>query len=613
MTSQHIANFRGFGIVMVRLHRVLGKIWKKRWHLSLTILFLVVEYYTLTVIHKSNFSNDDFLSINLPPSTLSSMTSRNVAEAPAAIELPPTKGPTLLSLMQPSGTETPAFKAHDAGLIPAEFPGTESSGIAVPPVDSLATKSPVTETPAGKAHIVESPDMESPGTESSATKAHIVDPPIPKSPATEAPATKAHAVEFPAAESRFTVESLVAGVPAITAHDSPVSKVPVASPTKKNCFISSYSNDGIGHQMEAKISCLATALILNSREVTQGRWTYIHQPVNELQHGQDPSVMEELFGFSKILTEFYDPETMELSTRELLTWPPQPDDMIQVFNGLCPGNNEATEKAMVFNADNCWDFLYCRNHPLPDEWYTRVVPIIRTTILQGASYVQQGNGDSQQNDRFFPHKTNRMPGRCFIVMHIRLGDAEERKMSGDWIHAMWRNLLTAQELLNQQNSTPFLSYQLAIHSDGTRDTVLDMLKFSEETVIYMEDYDDATRVITDDKAKTIVSLYCRNEERATLMTTVYDMLTADIFITSDSSLSHAGSLLRNVTLDGPTIHPPNTGGEFREQLGTILGWYFLKKSETDTTMMLWSNHEWNAVVSSFWSNLFMVYFSHTTS
>jgi hypothetical protein len=48
-------------------------------------------------------------------------------------------------------------------------------------------------------------------------------------------------------------------------------EIPVASPTKNDCFISSYSNDGIGHQMEVKISCLATALILCSSEVKQGR------------------------------------------------------------------------------------------------------------------------------------------------------------------------------------------------------------------------------------------------------------------------------------------------------------------------------------------------------
>jgi hypothetical protein len=70
----------------------------------------------------------------------------------------------------------------------------------------------------------------------------------------------------------------------------------------------------------------------------------MHQPVNELQHGQDPSLMEELFGLSKIVMDFYDLEMMELATQELMTWPLQPDDMIQVFNALCPGNNKDTEK-----------------------------------------------------------------------------------------------------------------------------------------------------------------------------------------------------------------------------------------------------------------------------
>jgi hypothetical protein len=530
---------------MFRLYRLFSRIWKKRWHVSLAIVFVVLEYSALTAVHKAGFSFTGFISfLKDVPSTPISTVPRIVVEAP-------------LTPLKVAVRESTVAPAPVAGTISAAFPVMKTVGVTVNSAGTSVSESPHLEPPTIEAQVVESPDI---------------------------------ALRVP--------------------------EVSVVIPTKKECFISSYSNDGIGHQMEAKISCLATALILNSRNVTQGRWTYIHQPVNELQHGQDPAAMEELFGLSKILADaLYDPETMAMSTREIAACLPHPENMIQIFNALCPGNNKTTEKAIVFTADNCWDFFYCQNEPLPDEWYTHVVPLLRTTILQGASYVQNS---SRQNDALVPNKTERIPGRCFIVMHIRLGDADDRQMRGDWIQAVWRNLLMAQELVNQQRnegnkiSTPFLSYQLAIHSDGERDTVLNMLKFSVGKVVLMEDY--STPDTIDDREKAIVSLYCSNEERTRLMTTLNDMLTADIFITSDSALSHTASLLRDASLDGPTVHPPTTGyeGEGREQLGTILGRFFLKKFENDTAMLLWSNHEkWKAVDASFWTNLFKVYLSRS--
>ena len=583
------------------------RILKKWW--PLFIIFIIIELRNFAMINvhihilsltTSDVDMEALVSVNTPStrsSTLFPTKTLDVTdvttEVHVAVNTPPTSSPTLsltnaldVAVNTPP-TRSPTFFPTKALDVAVNTPPTSSPTLF--PTKALANKTII-------ANFMESPIAVNTPPSSAPTM------PIAESPSTGTPVTESPLTGTPIAESPLS--------------GTPITEIPVIAPTKKDCFISSYSNDGIGHQMEAKISCLATALILNSREVTQGQWTYVHQPVDELQHGQDPVTMEELFGFSKIMTVFYNPETMELSSREILSWPPHPDDMIEVFNSLCPGNSEPLENIIVFNADNCWDFLYYQNQPLPDEWYTHVAPLLRTTILQGASYVQQDSGGNQQTDRFFLHKTERIPGRCLIVMHIRLGDAGERQMRADWIQAVWQNLLTAQELVNQQNnenneiSSPILSYQLAIHSDGMRETVLDMLQFSNETVVFMEDISLAGS--GDDKTKAIVSLYCHDEEHANLMTTVYDVLTADIFITSDSSLSHAGSLLRNVTLHGPTIHPPSSlGDEFREQMGTILGWYFLEKAENGTEMLLWSTSGWNSVDSSFWSNLFEVFLSHS--
>lgn len=161
-------------------------------------------------------------------------------------------------------------------------------------------------------------------------------------------------------------------------------------PVKERCYISSYGTDGIGHQMEAKISCLATAIFLNNKSATTGTWSYIHQPVVSVEHGQNPSELEELFGFSKVITDIFDSETMIKVPRDSVGPCRQhPDDMILDLNALCSSKGTPGDegKAAVHSSDNCWDIFYCQNEPMPSEWQTNVVPLLRQTLLTGPLYV----------------------------------------------------------------------------------------------------------------------------------------------------------------------------------------------------------------------------------
>ena len=397
---------------------------------------------------------------------------------------------------------------------------------------------------------------------------------------------------------------------------------------KHDCYISSFSVDGIGHQMEAKISCLATALVLNQNRATAGTWTYMHQPVTILEHDEDPQAMEDLFGFSKVVTDIFNADTMDTVHRDNFACRKRPDDMIKDFNKICPKSKRTSQKAVVFNSDSCWDFIYCQNKPLPDEWHSNVVPLLRRTILSGPSYV---NSNGQHSDTFVPQKTQRILSRCFIVVHIRLGDAYHRRMKSEWIQSVWKNLLDAKDTMNQRMSggnnkastKDATKFHLAIHSDGSRDEVLELLNFSEESVFITDNYNRNKPGVVDDDtiSQTLVSLYCRGEKHATVAAAIYDMITADIFISSDSSLSRFVSYLRLPNQDGPSLHPEPVDG--RERMGTIMGWSFLRNSENDSRMQLCSNDKatvpknqdparcphWRTADPSFWSSLFNFYFA----
>jgi hypothetical protein len=344
--------------------------------------------------------------------------------------------------------------------------------------------------------------------------------------------------------------------------------------TASGCHISSYGEDGIGHQMDAKISCLITASALN--------WTYVHQPMRRADHGADAVAMENLFGVSQALpllsnAVLYDSSTMQLTTRA-----PLPDHVghcaekswFDNYRQTC--DEDATHKdsrvaVPVYSSDNCWDYFYCRlDSFLAQRWET-ILPPLRDSFLRGLS----GHKSAvKHNDKLL------------IAMHMRMGDAGDRSADKEWCKLVLRNLLNAASLNGER-------VQVNVHSDATHKVVNDLL-----------DLDDTPM-------KDSVTIYAKDDENASLEGLLYDMVTADILVSSDSALSRVSAMLRTRE-QGSVIHPAGT--IFPRVI--LLGWNLLRKTKTGDLWTLEACSEvsevlesgkacakWDAVEKSFWSNL----------
>jgi hypothetical protein len=362
-----------------------------------------------------------------------------------------------------------------------------------------------------------------------------------------------------------------------TTVDEPLPQAQVKSkavPTQSSsCFISSHGQDGIGHQMEAKVSCLATAVVLNL--------TYVHQPVQQLDHGVNPERMEDLFGFSLAvpsLSEFavlYNSSTMQLRRREPLPYIGRchESSWFDIYNETCAADVEKHLKIRpVYTHDNCWDFFWCQELALPDRWWQTVVPVLRDTFLRGPLL---------QN--IMP-LTKRNPGKILVVMHLRMGDAGKRKSDEAWSRLVLQNLWDAA-------SSNVDGLQIIIHSDGVRETLRDMLGIINDS----SEMNDS------------VTIYGRGDENATVESALYDMVTADILVSADSSLSHIAGMLRTRE-HGPVIHP-ETG--YRARMGALLGWNMVRRSNDGHLEVCTAVPQkgasvcgkWEPTEKDFWSNL----------
>jgi hypothetical protein len=362
-----------------------------------------------------------------------------------------------------------------------------------------------------------------------------------------------------------------------TTVDAPLRHVQVKSKAtstrSSSCFISSHGKDGIGHQMEAKVSCLATAVVLNL--------TYVHQPVQQLEHGVNPEHMEDLFGFSLAvphLSEFavlYNSSTMQLRRRKPLPFIGRchESSWFDSYNETCAADAEKNKKIRpVYTHDNCWDFFWCQESELPVIWWQTVVPVLRDTFLRGL---------------LLQHSmplTKRNPGKILVVMHLRMGDAGKRKSDEAWSRLVLQNLWEAA-------CSNVDGLQIIIHSDGVRDTLLDMLGMNDDS----------------SEMSDSVTIYGRGDENATLESALYDMVTADILVSADSSLSHIAGMLRTRE-HGPVTHPETRE---RARMGALLGWNMIRTSHDGHLEVCTAVPQegasvcgkWEPTEKDFWSNL----------
>ena len=366
------------------------------------------------------------------------------------------------------------------------------------------------------------------------------------------------------------------------------------------CLISCRGTDGVGHQMEAKLSCLGAAAF-HPEDLA-----YVHVPMNHSDHGTDAVNIEMFFNVAGAVgsgalgdgAEAFDQGTMRTVPREPLPWVGQCDNPSWFDEGKvleeCAREKAANpgEKRAVFTADNCWDFFWCRlaSHPVESSkaWYGRVFPAIRE-----AYYVSpkpegpfSGNADSG------------IGTTLTVAVHVRRGDSGERKVLAEFyisvVDELWRAAM-------RMGARP----QIVVHTDGVVEEVT--VELALDKIAALDGID--------------VVVYGR-DSRVDLTTVVHHLVEADILVASMSSLSHAAGLLRDANSGRmPVIHPLT-----RERPGMVaLGWtmintvmrnaeleddgksrmvsYVLVRPETPGKGVSIDTDQWKRLDENFWDNL----------
>lgn len=267
------------------------------------------------------------------------------------------------------------------------------------------------------------------------------------------------------------------------------------------CLVTSYSEDGIGHQMEAKLSCIAAAA------ASGGSLAYAHRPMDAAHHGADPLGAELFFGISRALSGIpsalaFDNETMVVKERSPLPWRGMCAQQSWFDKGI---RNRACAEAAneprraVFEADNCFDEFYCgmmAKDPAATAriWREDFLPALRRTLM-----LPEGTNHTSTFERG--------PGVLSIAVHARRGDAKSRGAKGWHVRAITLGLARAW------NGT----VDVVVHTDGARTDVLNEIGIEAggDTGIRVRAYGSG--------------------DGKTLELACMDFVQADVFLASDST------------------------------------------------------------------------------
>jgi hypothetical protein len=225
---------------------------------------------------------------------------------------------------------------------------------------------------------------------------------------------------------------------ATTATARRMMNVVLQTDTKRSkCMISSCGSDGVGHQLEAKLSCIATAAAL-AEELE-----YIHTPMTIAEHGVDPKPFEALVGIpaqhNNNSTRFDYQNRPRSAIGNCMTVPFESETR----NEDCQKHSDST----VFVSDNCWDFFYCEL----EKGDPKIKKRMEEALAQVAAAYMQKN-----------QKQPRTPNDPLsVVVHMHRGDGK-RTHSGYYANLI-RGLVDAS---TQQDDR----LKIIIHTDQANAT-----------------------------------------------------------------------------------------------------------------------------------------------
>lgn len=346
------------------------------------------------------------------------------------------------------------------------------------------------------------------------------------------------------------------------------------------CLISAYGTDGIGHQMESKLSCIAAASVLDDV-------VYAHHPIDKVAHGADAESLEYFFGLQDALSKLgpsiatlFDESTMSKEKRSPLPGSSQChksswfDENIRL--PACHGAQEEAalgdkdNKLAVFTADNCWDFFYCELQRNPTKvkhlWYSHIAPVLSEALhlspvfrrLRAVAVEQHRQRRLKANDQ-----------NIKIVAHVRRGDAGGRQLPGSYFTGLLHKLINAS-VLTSSSSSHNMVVDIVIHTDGKTDAVTKEIGL-----------EDIIETINDNDNNIVVNLqvFGRDNKSITVEKACFDMVHSDIFIASKSSFSITCGMYRNKH-PATNVYPKDTKG-YRL---TNLGWSMVSAGSEDNVL-----------------------------
>jgi len=292
------------------------------------------------------------------------------------------------------------------------------------------------------------------------------------------------------------------------------------------CYISCSGADGVGHQMESKISCLATATALNI--------TYVHQPMHNADHGEAADAMDKLFGMTQAMSQFPNAVLYDRTTHQILP---------RKYHEWCTNSQRHDNIVNVLSSDNCWEYFWGEMETIMPFWKNHVVPVLRKSFLSEA---YNSTALKVQKGRNALH----------VTAHVRRGDAGERMADLMWYQHVILSIVEAARTMSRISRVV-----VTIHTDASS------ISLEKKITSVLEAYNTFVKVF----------IFGKGDTGATIAQAMFDMVTADIFVASASSLSYTAALLRSK----PVLHPEET--DMRAKM-SHLGWYVVGSGRNMTTL-----------------------------
>eukprot|EP01084_Bolivina_argentea_P255235 429227_1 len=267
-----------------------------------------------------------------------------------------------------------------------------------------------------------------------------------------------------------------------------------------SCYISQYSRDGIGHQIEAILSCLAVIKYYNNSNIKylSLRQLGIRRWKMKFAHGTNQNKAKQFITFIENSINF----STNITNRNFANFPLKKRYQLRVMK--CNSDRLNT----IYRTDNCWKWTRGIN---PSLYYTNeFLNMIRNRYEKLPYFIDYNTIFNMKNKNI---------SEINVVIHIRLGDAPSYRVFHPNYYYSCINVIN-NHFINK-------NIYFWIHTDGNK------------TKEYFYIFKNITNIKIFDKTDSEIDVfYALNQ-----------MVLADVFIMGASSLSMvAGLLNRNIVI-----------------------------------------------------------------